>query len=72
MATHAGDNREVIQSKHGPKVATPNQRSIGKKVLVELGTVTETPQFSEKEGYTKGRNHEVTVTTLTRNLESWE
>jgi len=46
------------------------KRFIGKKVLAELGMATETPQYLEKEGYTKGQNQEVIVTILTRNLES--
>jgi hypothetical protein len=64
------DNREVTQLKQGPREVIPNQRFIGKKALAELGMVTETPQFLEKEGYTKGPSQEVTATILTRNLES--
>ena len=40
--------------------------------LVELGTVTETPQFLEKEGYTKGLSQEVIATISTRSLENLE
>ena len=68
MAISAKTTGKSLSVKTRSEGVTPNQRFIGKKVLVALGMVTETPQFLEKEGYTRGRNHEVTVTILTRNL----